>query len=64
MSYYPDKKQIPAGFEEWSFSNMPEDGEVGFAKNVLKSSIKTQSIIRKIGELRKRILSVIKTFLK
>lgn len=28
MSYYPDKTQIPEGFEEWTFSNMPEDGEV------------------------------------
>lgn len=28
MSYYPDKSQIPEGFEEWSFSNMPEDGEI------------------------------------
>ena len=28
MSYYPDKNQIPTGFEEWSFTNMPEDGEI------------------------------------
>lgn len=28
MSYNPDKNQIPAGFEEWSFANMPEDGEI------------------------------------
>ena len=28
MSYYPDKNQIPIGFEEWSFTNMPEDGEI------------------------------------
>lgn len=28
MGYYPDKSQIPEGFEEWTFSNMPEDGEV------------------------------------
>lgn len=28
MSYYPDKNQIPPGFEEWSFTNMPEDGEI------------------------------------
>lgn len=28
MGYYPDKSQIPHGFEEWTFSNMPEDGEI------------------------------------
>lgn len=28
MSFNPDKNQIPTGFEEWSFTNMPEDGEV------------------------------------
>lgn len=28
MNYYPDKNQIPTGFEEWSFTNMPEDGEI------------------------------------
>ena len=28
MSYYPDKNQIPTGFEERSFTNMPEDGEI------------------------------------
>lgn len=28
MSYYPDKSQIPTGFKEWSFDNMPEDGEI------------------------------------
>lgn len=28
MSYYPDKNQIPTGFEEWSFTNMSEDGEI------------------------------------
>lgn len=28
MSYYPDKSQIPTGFGEWSFGNMPEDGEI------------------------------------
>lgn len=28
MGYYPDKSQIPKGFEEWTFSNMPEDGEI------------------------------------
>lgn len=28
MSYYPDKNQIPTGFQEWSFTNMPEDGEI------------------------------------
>ena len=28
MRYYPDESQIPQGFEEWSFSNIPEDGEI------------------------------------
>ena len=28
MSYYPDKSQILEGFEEWSFTNMPDDGEI------------------------------------
>lgn len=28
MGYYPEKDQIPEGFEEWTFSNMPEDGEI------------------------------------
>lgn len=28
MGYYPDKSQIPQGFEEWTFSNTPEDGEI------------------------------------
>lgn len=28
MGYYPYKSQIPLGFEELSFSNMPEDGEI------------------------------------
>ena len=28
MGYYPYKVQIPEGFEEWTFSNMPEDGEI------------------------------------
>lgn len=28
MSFNPDKNQIPIRFEEWSFTNMPEDGEV------------------------------------
>ena len=28
MGYHPDESQIPQGFEEWSFSNMPEDGEI------------------------------------
>lgn len=28
MSYKPDENQIPTGFEEWSFANMPEDGEI------------------------------------
>ena len=28
MGYYPDKSQIPEGFEEWTFSYMPKNGEV------------------------------------
>lgn len=28
MSYHPDKSQILEGFEEWSFTNMPDDGEI------------------------------------
>lgn len=28
MSYCPDKNQVPEGFQEWSFANMPEDGEI------------------------------------
>lgn len=28
MNYYPDENKIPKGFEEWSFTNMPKDGEV------------------------------------
>lgn len=28
MSYYPDESQIPEGFEEWLFTNMPDDGEI------------------------------------
>ncbi len=28
MSYCPDKSQVPEGFDEWSFTNMPDDGEI------------------------------------
>lgn len=28
MSYCLDKNQVPEGFQEWSFINMPEDGEI------------------------------------
>lgn len=28
MNYYPSEKQIPEGFEEWTFANMPKDSEI------------------------------------